>query len=51
VVKFRGVGISDKEIVYDKGEGSGVGVVAEEHGGGRFGETMLGKKSDKTNLG
>jgi hypothetical protein len=32
VVKFRGVRITDKEIVYDKGEGSGVGVVAEEHG-------------------
>jgi hypothetical protein len=32
VVKFRGVGITDEEIVYYKGEGSGVGVVAEEHG-------------------
>ncbi len=31
MVKFRGVGITDEEIVYDKGEGSGVGVVAEEH--------------------
>ncbi len=27
MVKFRGVRIMDKEIVYDKGEGSGVGVI------------------------
>jgi hypothetical protein len=51
VVKFGGVGITDKEVVYNKGEGSGVGVVAEEHGGGGFRETVLGEKGDKTKLG
>ena len=51
MVKFGGVGITDEEIVNDKGKRGGVGVVAEKHGGGRFGETVLGKKSDKTNLG
>ncbi len=50
MVKFRGVGITDEEIVCNKGEGSGVGVVAEEHGGGSFGEPVLGEKSDKTKL-
>jgi hypothetical protein len=44
VVEFRGVRIADEEIVHNKGEGSGVGVVAEEHGGGGFGESMLGEK-------
>jgi hypothetical protein len=29
VVKFRGVGIADEEIVHYKGEDSGVGAVAE----------------------
>ncbi len=42
MVKFRGVGITDEEIVHYKGEGSGVDVVAEEHGGGSFGELVLG---------
>ncbi len=37
VVKFGGVGITDEEIVYDKGNRGGVGVVAEKHGGGGFG--------------
>jgi hypothetical protein len=32
VVKFRGMGIADEEIVHYKGEGGGVSVVAEEHG-------------------
>ncbi len=50
MVTIRGVRIADEEIVHYKGEGSGVGVVAEEHGGGSFGESMLGKKSDKTEL-
>jgi hypothetical protein len=36
VVEFRGVGIADKEVIDGKGEGGGVGVVAEEHGGGGF---------------
>ena len=30
--------------VHDEGEGSGVGEVAEEHGGGSFREPMLGEK-------
>jgi hypothetical protein len=34
VVKFGGVGITDEEIVNNKGKSGGVGVVAEEHGGG-----------------
>ncbi len=51
MVKFGGVGITDKEVVYDKGEGRGVGVVAEEHGGGSFREAVLGEKGDKTKLG
>jgi hypothetical protein len=45
------MGIADEEIVHYEGEGSGVGVVAEEHGGGSFREPMLGEKSDKTELG
>jgi hypothetical protein len=44
VVKFRGVRITDEEIVHYKGEGGGVGVVAKEHGSGGFGEPMLGEK-------
>ncbi len=51
MVEFRGVRIADEEIVYYKGEGSGVGVVAKKHGAGSFGEPMLGEKSDKTKLG
>jgi hypothetical protein len=51
VVKFRGVGITDKEVVYDKGKCSGVGVVAEKHGGGSFREAVLGEKGYKTKLG
>ncbi len=51
MVEFVGVGIADEEIVHYEGEGSGVGVVAEEeHGGGSFREPMLGEKSDKTKL-
>ncbi len=49
MVEFGGVRIAD-EIVHYKGEGSGVGVVAEEHGGGSFREPMLGEKIDKTEL-
>jgi hypothetical protein len=37
VDKFRGVGIADKKVIYGKGEGGGVGVVAEKHGCGGFG--------------
>ncbi len=36
VVKFVGVGITDEEIVNDKGKRCGVGVVAEKHEGGGF---------------
>ena len=31
VVKFRGVGVANKKIIDGKGEGGGVGVVAEKH--------------------
>ena len=42
VVKFRGVGIADKEVVDSKGEGGGVSVVSEEHRGGGFRVAVLG---------
>ena len=51
MVKFRGVGITDEEIVNNKGKCGGVGVVAEEHGGGGFREAMLCEGGDKTELG
>jgi hypothetical protein len=51
VVKFRGVGVAYKEVVHNKGESGGVGVVSEEHGGGSFREAVLGKEGDKTKLG
>ncbi len=51
VVEFRGVRVSYKEVVYNKGEGGGVGVVSEEHGGGSLREAVLGKEEDKTELG
>ena len=51
VVKFGGVRITDEEIVNNKGKSGGVGVVAEEHGGGCFGVAVLGKEGDKTKLG
>ncbi len=42
VVEFGGVGVAYKDVVYSKGEGGGVGVVAEEHrGGGGFRVTVL----------
>jgi hypothetical protein len=44
VVKFE-------EIVYYEGENGGVGVMAEEHGGGGFGVAVLGKEGDKAELG
>ena len=44
VVKFGGVGIADEETVHYEGESSGVGVMAEEHGGGGLGVAMLGKE-------
>jgi hypothetical protein len=53
VVKFRGVGIANKEVIYCKGEGGGggVGVVAEKHGGGGFSVAVLGEEEDKAELG
>ena len=52
VVKFRGVGVAYKKIVYGKGEGGGVGVVAKEHRGGGFRVAVfLGKEGDKAKLG
>jgi hypothetical protein len=45
------VGIADEEIVHYKGEGGGVGVVAEQHGGGGPREAVLGEEGDKTELG
>ena len=42
VVKFSGVGITDKKIVDGKGEGGGMSVVAEEHRGGGFRVAVLG---------
>jgi hypothetical protein len=44
VVKLRGVGIADKKVVYGKGEGGGVSVVAEKHGCGGFGVAVWGKE-------
>ncbi len=41
VVKFRGVGVANKKIVHGKGEGGGVGVVAEKHRGGGFRVAVL----------
>ena len=51
VIKFRGVGVANEKVVYGKGEGGGVGVVAEEHRGGSFGVAVLGKKGNKAKLG
>ena len=36
VIKFGGVGVANEKVVYGKGEGSGVGAVAEEHRGRGF---------------
>jgi hypothetical protein len=44
------VGITDEEVVNNKGKRGGVGVMAEEHGGGGFG-VALGKERDKAELG
>ena len=41
------MGIADEEIVHYEGEGSGVDVVAEEHGGGSFRETVLGEEGER----
>ncbi len=43
VGKFGWMRIAYEEVVSYKGERGGVGVVAEEHGGGSFGVTVLGK--------
>ncbi len=51
LIKFGGVGITDEEVVNNKGKRGGVGVVAEKHGGGGFGVAVLGKEGYKTKLG
>ncbi len=51
MVKFKGVRIADKEVIYGKGEGSGVDVVAEKHGSGGFSVPVLGEEGDKAELG
>ncbi len=51
MVKFRGVGVAYKEVVHNKGESGGVGMVSEEHGDGNLREAVLGKEGDKTKLG
>jgi hypothetical protein len=52
VVKFGWVGVTDEEVVVNnKGKRGGVGVVAEEHGGGGFRVAVQGKEGDKTKLG
>ncbi len=45
------MGIADEEIIHYQGESGGVGVVAEEHGGGGFREAVLGEEGDKTKMG
>ncbi len=45
------MGVADEEIVHYQGESGGVGVVAEEHGGGGFREVVLCEEGDKTELG
>jgi hypothetical protein len=51
VFKFRGVRIADNEVIYGKGEGGGVSVVVEKHGGGYFSVAVLGEEGDKVELG
>ncbi len=51
VVELGGMGVTDKEIVYSKGEDGGVGVVAEKHRGGGFGVTVLCEEGYKAKLG
>ncbi len=51
MIKFRGVRIADKEVIYGKGESGGVGGVAEKHGGGGFSVPVLGEEGDKAELG
>ena len=48
--QFGWVGITDEEVVNNKGKRGGVGVVAEKHGGGGFGVAVLGQEGDKTKL-
>jgi hypothetical protein len=51
VVKFEWVGLTDEEVVNNKGKRGGVGVMAEEHVGGGFGVALWGKEGDKAELG
>ncbi len=48
VVKFGWVGVTDKEVVNDKGKRGGVGVVAEEHGGGGFGVAVVRRETRRS---
>ncbi len=51
VVEFGGVGVTYKEVVCSKGEGGGVGVVAEKHRGGGFRVAVLCEEGYKAKLG
>ncbi len=51
VAEFGREGVAYKEVVDSKGEGGGVGVVAEEHRGGGFRVAVLGEEGYKTELG
>ncbi len=44
------MGIANKEVIDNKGEGGGVGVVTEDHGGVGFGVPALGEEGDKSKL-
>ncbi len=51
MVEFGGVGVMYKEVVDSKGEGGGVGVVAEKHRGGGFRVAVLCEERYKAKLG
>jgi hypothetical protein len=51
VVKFRGVGIVDNEVIFGKDKGGGVGVVAEKHWSGGFSVVVLGEEGEEPKLG
>jgi hypothetical protein len=50
VVKFGWVGITDEKVVNNKGKRGGVGVMAEEHGGGGFGH-ICNKSMCRSSMG
>ena len=51
VVKFGGVGVAYKKVVYGKGESGGVGVVAEEHRGWKFQSSRVGLRGRQGEVG